>query len=117
MIFFKKVEQDPNDELRKILCERCRKFFPMGQIKYVPTGNDSRMALCMKCMNIPIEDRKKNAESSRVPYFCVRCKYKFKYNPDGLHNAKCPYCGQDDKLVEDRAGNTTHLIKEVDVLR
>ena len=112
-MLFQKVETNQNDELRKILCERCRKFFPLGQIKYMPTGNDSRMALCSKCQDIPIEDRKKKADEDKKPYFCARCKYKFKFIQNGLTNIKCPYCGKNDKIVADRAGNTSSLIKEV----
>jgi DNA-directed RNA polymerase subunit RPC12/RpoP len=112
-MLFQKVETNQNDELRKILCERCRKFFPLGQIKYMPTGNDSRMALCSKCMAIPVEDRKKKIESIKQPFFCVRCKYKFNFSPNGVTGLKCPYCGKDDKIVLDKPGSASTLIKEV----
>ena len=43
-------EFEDEESQRQALCERCRKFVLMSNIKYVPKGNDSKMALCNKCL-------------------------------------------------------------------
>lgn len=104
-------------EEKKILCERCRKFFSIGEIRYIPKG-DSRVALCNSCREINITESAKSEEakkSSKQPYFCARCKYKFKHNPKGMAALKCPYCGKSDKIILDKPENAEKLLQQVDL--
>jgi DNA-directed RNA polymerase subunit RPC12/RpoP len=104
---------------RQILCERCRKFVPITEIKYVPKAG-GRMALCTKCLsNFKVEDEKKRAAASasvqnRPTYFCSRCRFKFKYNPSGTSDLKCPYCGKGDKIIDHKNTDPESLIRQAD---
>jgi Trm5-related predicted tRNA methylase len=104
-------------EERTMLCEKCRNFFPIAEIKYmvnIAKGKDEKIALCTSCrakhkLEIP---KAKKADPQKTPYFCVRCRYKFKHSPHGETNLKCPFCGKDDKIILDKAPSTERMIKE-----
>ena len=49
--------------------------------------------------------------AEKISYICTRCKYKFKHNPAGEVFLKCPYCGKDDRIIEDKAANS--IVKEI----
>ena len=110
---------DFNDD-RQVLCERCRKFVSTTNIKYLPKGNDSRMALCKSCLalfNVEADKKKKlsaetTAKLNRQSYFCARCRYKFKFDADSHATLRCPYCGKADKLVEDKLTSADAILKE-----
>lgn len=36
----------------------------------------------------------------KMLYYCSRCRYKFRHNPHGETNLRCPYCGRTDKVSE-----------------
>lgn len=107
------------EDTRKVLCERCKQFFPYSLIKYMPKGNDARIALCESCRakfktDSKIGGSKSGSSSSKKPYFCARCRYKFKFDHSGLTNLKCPYCGKDDKIIKDDVPNTERLLRDAD---
>lgn len=109
------------EDTRKALCERCRKFVSISDIKYLPKGNNSRMALCKNCLKTlnPKDDKKKivpksSAISGSKGYFCSRCKYKFKYNPEGNAALRCPFCGKSDKVLEDKQIDAESILKNSD---
>ena len=98
------------EEIQDTLCEKCRRPVLITDIKYVAKPNGTRMALCSKCRAKPtvmeqITPHKKDS-SKRESYECIRCNYKFKFDPYGVTALKCPYCGHTDKVqkVEDHMG-------------
>lgn len=112
---------DEVDDTRKALCERCRKFVSVSDIRYLPKGNNARMALCKNCLKTfkPNDDKKKimpklSGTSASKGYTCSRCKYKFKYNPEGNAALRCPFCGKSDKVLEDKQIDAESLLKETD---
>jgi DNA-directed RNA polymerase subunit RPC12/RpoP len=107
---------------RKMICDRCHQAVPLSDVKYLPKGNDSKMALCSACraQSLPEASQIKSSKAgtaktppkdTRPAYFCGRCRYKFKYSADGVTNLKCPYCGKSDKIVEYKVGSAEMLIK------
>ncbi|MFH0870257.1 MAG: hypothetical protein V1866_04340 [archaeon] len=111
-----------SDDTRQILCERCRKFVPITDMKYVPKGNESRMALCKNCLasfNTEAAKKKKQADEVRAKlkrsaYFCSRCRYKFKYDPGSNASLRCPYCGKADKIMETEQIDAESLLKNAE---
>jgi PHP family Zn ribbon phosphoesterase len=114
-------DDDMKDD-RQGLCERCRKFVSVTEIKYMPKGGGSRIALCTKCLTLfKVEDAKKKSAASaealgsgRPEYFCARCRYKFKYNPSSRTELRCPYCGKNDKIMDHKRTDPESLLKEAD---
>jgi len=105
------------EDKRQMYCERCRKAVLIANIKYVPKPDGTKISLCTDCLakthayigqNRPIPKSKK-----RSSYRCLRCKYSFKLDTTGETNLKCPFCGKDDKVIEDNI-TVEKLIKEVD---
>jgi protein-arginine kinase activator protein McsA len=111
---------DDDVQERQVLCERCRKFVRIANIKYLPKGNDSRMALCQSCLktfNVQGTQIKKTLTSAShqpASYFCGRCNYKFKYNAAKDSTLRCPYCGRTDKISEEKSRSTSKLLEEAD---
>jgi|GEM_PF-1004230 len=107
-------------EEKKMLCERCRGFFPVSDIKYMPKGLNSKVALCSKCRALAsVVDSKgkvKPAKSSeKKTFFCVKCRYKFTVNLDNFTRLKCPFCGTSDKIIEHNSGSSDDLVKDTSV--
>ena len=104
------------EDNRRMICDRCRKSVPIPEIKYIPKGKDSTIALCLACR---IKDKEKEGGSAKSgsregvkkTFFCSRCRYKFSCNADGLHNLMCPYCGKSDKVQEHATQTADHLLK------
>ena len=107
--------EQKSEDTRKYLCDRCRQFFPMSEIKYYPKGN-SRVAMCTKCKSVFDVDSAKEAAhkaamNQDMPYSCARCNYKFKLRTDQATRLMCPYCGKADKLVATRKNSEEeHLV-------
>jgi len=116
MFKIKIVDKERSEDMQKHLCERCRKFFPFEEIKYVVKGPDQKVALCGKCRDSFKTDSSKLKEkaSEKVPYICGRCKYKFKQEKSSIANLKCPYCGKTDKIMVDKISDINKLIQESD---
>ncbi|MBI2665622.1 hypothetical protein HYX12_03310 [Candidatus Woesearchaeota archaeon] len=110
---------------RQMICDNCRKAVPWSDIKYLPKGRDSRTALCTNCRSkhAPEAGQKKvvnKVETKRAPvatasreqqFFCARCRYKFKFEPDGVTRLRCPYCGNADKVVTMTIGTADKMLK------
>ena len=59
------------------------------------------------------EQRTPAPDPSKLPYFCGRCKYKFRLNP--LKGPPvCPYCGKTDKVLELKEVDSEKLVQEAD---
>jgi DNA-directed RNA polymerase subunit RPC12/RpoP len=107
------------EDSRKALCEMCRKFVSVTEIKYLPKGDNSRMALCTSCLKIfntgKDDKKKKTAQSASMSggktYFCGRCRYKFKFNLAGNAELRCPYCGKKDKILENKDIDADSIIR------
>ncbi len=106
------------EDTRKALCERCRKFVSIKDIKYLPKGDSSRMALCTSCLKSFNQAADKKKASSKIlnmsggaSYFCARCRYKFTFNPQGNASLRCPYCGKSDKVTENKNLDADSLLK------
>mgnify|MGYP001767605443 CR=1 FL=1 len=90
----------------------------MPDIKYMPRGNDSRVALCSVCRSKK-DVREKMAQvkqpvvQGKKPYYCERCNYKFKFDPKLGTGLKCPYCGKADAVEEYKDLSADSLLKEV----
>ncbi|MBN2142104.1 hypothetical protein JW711_02120 [Candidatus Woesearchaeota archaeon] len=107
---------------RQALCERCRKFVPLSQIRYVAKGNDSKMALCVKCLgnfrtaaptpvkNMPAQE----SPSGMKAFYCERCKYRFKFNTNKDATLRCPYCGRTDKIISEEKRSAGHIVEKAD---
>jgi len=99
-------------DAKTIPCERCKRSVPASSIRYMPKGRDSKIALCedcrLKAKDEPVKEKaavKEQAKQEPAPqtsYICVRCKYKFRYEPNPRKALRCPYCGKDDNVVPDR---------------
>jgi protein-arginine kinase activator protein McsA len=103
---------------RKMICDRCHKAVPLADVKYLPKGNNSKMALCSACRQQTLPESSigkssgsKPAREKRPEYFCGRCRFKFKYKGDAMTNFKCPYCGKADKVVEYKANSADDLVQ------
>lgn len=98
-----------------MLCDRCRRPVPLDNIRYVPRGS-GRVALCPEClgngepMPTPVKTPmpKSTLSSTKKPYVCARCNFKFHASPSA---SRCPYCGKTDKVMED-ALHVNTLLKE-----
>ncbi|MBN1793183.1 hypothetical protein JW826_05875 [Candidatus Woesearchaeota archaeon] len=113
----REFDEEFSDE-RQGLCERCRKFVSLSELKYVPKGNDSKMALCTSCLknfNVPPGSVKKapaDAPLSSVKRFlCSRCNYKFRFNTSKDSALRCPYCGRTDKIIDEDSRSAERILK------
>ncbi|MFH0978379.1 MAG: hypothetical protein V1837_03695 [Candidatus Woesearchaeota archaeon] len=97
-----------------VTCDHCRKGIPLSEIKYVLKGKDQTVPLCAACRSkykTPVEKKSVEPKSDKVPYFCIRCKYKFRYNPKSGTALRCPFCGREDKVIEDKVPDADTLIR------
>lgn len=101
------------EDTRRMICDRCRKAVPIKDIRYLPKGKDARIALCSECRSkgFVSDEKEKKVTDKKLKYFCSRCRYKFKFDPTGVSNIKCPYCGKDDKIIEDKVPPADELLK------
>jgi protein-arginine kinase activator protein McsA len=105
------MEEEKNMDDRAVLCQKCLKHVPISEIKSIPKGDGRKMNLCKDCMDkAKIMEKRETRVSNKAPYFCLRCRYKFKFDPRSQAQLKCPYCGRSDQITEDNVG----LVREVD---
>ncbi|MBN2459735.1 hypothetical protein JXB28_05615 [Candidatus Woesearchaeota archaeon] len=105
---------------RLIICDRCKKTVPISSIRYVPVGKDTMIRVCSNCRQKGGDaDKAAPAVSSkpakpRVSYYCSRCKFKFKYDPESNATLRCPYCAKADKIKKDEGVSAEKILKEAD---
>ncbi len=108
-----------------VTCIRCKAKVKVKDLRYSKNGTDMICPQCYAKENSalftgekskpePKEEPKDKSNSTR--YLCQRCKFKFWHKEDSQVVLRCPYCGQDDKVVKaDEAEKTTEqLLKEAD---
>jgi DNA-directed RNA polymerase subunit RPC12/RpoP len=107
--------------MAEMTCGACKKAVLMSDIRYVQKG-DKVVAMCTPCREknkIQEAAERKSAgkaapkSADRQSYFCVRCKYKFKYSPTATTILRCPYCGRSDKIIENIAPDVDTLLKDM----
>jgi len=103
------------DDSRKALCDRCRKFVPLSDIKYSTYDKDKRLAICITCRT-KLQERKEKetGKTAKKEFMCTRCRFKFKHAPSGASNLRCPYCGKDDKVVPYQTQSADALVRSSD---
>lgn len=102
-------------DTREMICDRCRRAVPIPEIRFESRGADSKTALCNICRKetkLQEEKIKLKAEADKRTFFCGRCRYKFKFDPTGVSNLKCPYCGKADKVELNNPRAAGKIIKE-----
>jgi transcription initiation factor IIE alpha subunit len=106
---------------RLIICDRCKKSVPISSIRYVPVGKDTMIRVCSNCRTKGGEKEKITSASApgkevkpKRTYYCSRCNYKFKYDPNSNITLRCPYCAKADKLEESNEVSADKLIREAD---
>lgn len=100
---------------QEMTCDHCRKAVPVSDIKYLPKGKDGMIALCSSCRQKYKDPAKKpgkeDIKPDKKPYFCIQCKYHFRFNPKSGVNLRCPFCGRADKVIEDKVPDADTLIR------
>jgi hypothetical protein len=104
---------------RLIICDRCKKQVPISSIRYVPVGKDTMIRVCSGC-RAKGGDNEKAAGAAAKParprktYYCARCNYKFKYDPESNITLRCPYCAKTDQLSESNEVSADKLLRDAD---
>jgi protein-arginine kinase activator protein McsA len=103
-------------ETKKLRCERCKKLAYISDIK-ITDRDGSKVPLCKTCIAraefSKREQRTPAPDPSKVPFFCGRCRYKFRINPQ-KGPAVCPYCGKTDKVMETKEVDSEKLVQETE---
>lgn len=96
-----------------MVCDRCRKFVSMSEIRF-QMKDEGRVALCSNCRdNAKMSELKPRPKpEEKKPFFCERCKYKFKHDTESGKALRCPYCGKPDKVIEDNVSQAEDIIRE-----
>ena len=103
-------------EAKKLRCERCKKLAYISDIKIIDRDG-TKVNMCKTCITqqdfSKREQRVPTPDSSKVPFFCGRCRYKFRINPQ-KGPAVCPYCGKADKVLETKEVDSERLVQEAE---
>lgn len=96
-----------------MICDRCRKAAPISNMRLLPKGKDNHTALCLSCRshNDIFETKSARAPTQAEKYRCLRCNYIFKFKDSQNTRFRCPYCGKDDCLAEDKKITADKIIK------
>ena len=102
------------DDNRQMVCDFCKKSFPIPEIKYMPKGT-GQIALCGECRTkkMSLDPPSRKVVPNKQPYLCQRCSYKFRFNPNSVSNMRCPYCGKADQVVELKDATADKLVKNL----
>lgn len=109
------------EQVRKTICDCCRKSVPVSDIRYMPKGKDSRIILCPECRakrvgtvekEVPIPKKKAPPKivAKSQSYLCLHCKYKFKSHHT-YDIPECPYCGNSNRVIKTKELSADTLIK------
>jgi len=103
-------------ESKLVLCDRCKKLVPVSEVRYVPVGREFIKVLCKSCRSgrpTPLPEKK---QPPKKVYFCSRCRYNFRFDPEGNTILRCPFCGKADKVSEKKDIEAEKLLKDSDEL-
>lgn len=111
-----------------ISCRKCKKRFPMNELKYDKNGEDLVCSECFDMGRTPQEtaSNMKNVSPSRlvrtgprnfseqtsIKYICMDCQYKFTRRKD-YEVFKCPYC-EGMNLKKEKGIHSQQLIDTCD---
>ena len=51
---------------------------------------------------------------AKEKFLCMRCKYKFLHDRDSERILRCPFCGKEDKVIEDKPMPAEDLVSSSD---
>tara|TARA_Y100000031_G_C7981168_1_gene274799 strand:- start:140 stop:472 length:333 start_codon:yes stop_codon:yes gene_type:complete len=98
-------------EVSTTFCQNCKKEVDVNEVKYIAKDDNTFDVICKNCDEIPEQSKKEvTLNPEKVKYFCSRCRFSFARNPKNL--VKCPYCGKEDKVMEDNR-DIKKIISEV----
>src|SRR3989338_3796653 len=101
---------------KKGRCDTCKKFVYLSDLKE-SYQEGQRKQICKSCFakieNAKITQRTPAVDPSKMPYYCARCKYKFRVNIQKGADIRCPYCGKTDKVSEMKEISSESLLREV----
>lgn len=101
------------EDTKKMSCDNCKRLVSASDIKYLPKGKYSKVALCSIC-RAKNDNKKEIKPINNIPkivYICERCKYKFKASPPDTKKMKCPYCSKSDSIIKHKVISADNLIK------
>jgi len=93
------------------ICDKCKSKVPVNQVKYVPKDENTMMVVCNDCASGKTS-KKPAPSTTKIKYFCGRCKYKFKHDPKSLRELQCPFCGKSDRIMDDNT-DAASVLQEV----
>lgn len=112
---------EPVTDTKSAVCYNCSKLVPVPDLRFVILDGETAVPLCSECRTKTRQKvhAKKKVEEGRQPrninrpeYYCERCRFKFKFDPKGKMDFRCPYCGKADKARRYAVPEAEKLIKE-----
>jgi RNA polymerase subunit RPABC4/transcription elongation factor Spt4 len=98
-------------------CEKCNKLVPASDVKLVFRGKGGLMALCSECrakIGSVEHSAKAKVASEKKTYYCAKCRYKFKFDPESGAKLHCPFCGDTHYVTENEVLTSESLLKNAD---
>ncbi len=114
---------------RMVTCQKCGKDVDVAEIKYMPKEDGNMIVVCSACsggktsnlekfehkkVEIPKKQEPVKQEPVKVKYYCSRCKFEFTFKPDTNKVLRCPYCGRDDRIEQDKRDASSLLSQASD---
>lgn len=109
-------------DTKSAVCYQCNKLVPVSDLRFVLGEKGIAIPLCSECraktkQKVPVRKRVEEGrgikkEVNRPDFYCERCKYRFKYDPRGRTDLRCPFCGKSDKIRQHKMHAADDLIKE-----
>ncbi len=102
--------------VREKECEKCNKVVPASDLKLVFRGRGSLIALCPECRANAgkTESKPGKVVSEKKTYYCAKCRYKFKFDPESGAKLHCPFCGDHHYVTEHTHLSSEALLKNAD---
>lgn len=105
-----------------IICDTCKQSVPINDVRYVQKAEDTLVVQCNSCRTAELMKKTNPGRISatiRVPerrasdkklYFCEKCRYKFRHDPNARSYLQCPYCGKGERVVPYKETSADDLI-------
>lgn len=75
-----------------ISCRKCRKEYPMRDMRYDSNGKDLICGVCTgQTITSSLQSQTKDNEKQQ--WYCISCRYSFTRNKEKVVDA-CPYCSK-----------------------